>query len=373
MQMQNALRYYIMMLSFLTGFCLIYWLGAVLEPLIAGGKLSYVFTGWLNALFYSALSAGLLVPLSDIRLRLLIVISIWLSLIFILMLFFSSDIALPFFNIFFGLFSGLWVRQLLLIDYKLKWMAAGFALLGMAAGSFTSNITTEVISILVVISACLLITGVLISIKRNNLFISAEYSISFISSFRAWRFWWACIAVSLMLWTELHYIIWQLLIPAYVSESGMYIVLPLLLLCIAIFRFTGSVLSKKFSNILWLYLMAFLVTISIGMFFTLQIYLFILMFSFGVAYFIPLFLKLTGQMNAVRLIVGIAFLFTAVMQPVTGHNAGFYIEFAQSIQIPEPLILLSAMQSIVKDIVVGPALVIVFTGLSFLFRKKLFV
>lgn len=371
--MQNDLRYYAMTLSFLSGFCLVYWWGAVLEPLITTGKLSYDLAGWLNALYFSALTTGLLLPLSQDRLRTASVISIWLSLLFISMLFFSSAFTLPLFMVFFGIFNGLWLRQLILMDDRLKWMTAGLAMLGMAAGSFTGNITTEVISILAVISSCLLIAGVLISIKRKNLFLSAENSISFRDYLRSWKFWLSCTAVSLMLWTEVQYVIWQLFIPAYVSESGMYVVLHLLLFCIAVFRFAGSFFAPGLKNILWLYLMAFLVTISIGMFFTLQIYLFILLFSLGTAYFIPIFLRTTGQLAAIRLILGIAFLFIAVMQPVTGHNAGYYTEFAQSIQIPEPFIPLSVIQSIVKDIVIGPALVFILTGLSFLFRKKLSV
>lgn len=347
------------------------WVCSLPKPDLDGTYYDYVFYGLINGVFFLLMAVVLLIPIHSNffpRLAMFSIAAGWVSSISGI---WFAEVIWYIFPGCLGIFSGFCLRHILSGNADLKWLTAGSGALGVAVGSLTAAFNLALLISGIIISTLLAVLVLLTFLQRKFLFIPEETESRESGHWSTVRFWFALIITTILIWVECTFTVWHLMLPAYVNQSDIFIVLPVLFLILAGFRSFGIIFYKRFSHLLWLYAFAFIITVSLGMFYTLQVYLFILLFGFGLAYFIPLVIQIFSQSDNIRMIFGLALLFTAIIMPVTGHNMDYYTEFARSIKIPEPLVGLSALQATIKDITVGPAIVIIMVGISFIFRKRI--
>lgn len=176
--------------------------------------------------------------------------------------------------------------------------------------------------------------------------------------------------ISCAIFLEVNFIIWSLILKDESQNIFHQMTLVITLLMIFILRRYFSITLSKLSDMGWLFVSSVLLTVSIGLFYTFNITIpFILGFSLSLTILMIIFNKIftlywdTSRITTVMMMCAVgSFIFGLYVQN--------HIEFIRSIGMPEEIVLLSACQALVKEMASIAGLLVVFTGIVFLNRRK---
>ena len=176
--------------------------------------------------------------------------------------------------------------------------------------------------------------------------------------------------LAIIIFLEVNFLVWSLILKD--ESQGILHQFTLILTCLMIFLFRRYFynLKLKLSNIGWLFTFSILLTIGIGMLYTFNITVFfVLVFSISISYFYAIAHAVSGISFQSHHIAVLSFIF-ALFMFIFGLIVQNHIEFAQAINIPENVLALSARQALMKEMASVSAVLIILTGVLFLYRRK---
>lgn len=272
--------------------------------------------------------------------------------------------------IFNGLFAGLWLGTVLHL-YTAKKVPDGFKLTaGGIAGIATGFITAQAGLEGWIIQAILPFTAFISSILTGTMFRAEGWPSATLKplhqSTSKKAFITGVLITVLLLWYVLGFYFWHLLIPRFIEEIFRWLMLPMISVIMSMILIVRRKISVK---IILLFVLSLLSSVATGMLYTLQEWIFIAVFSISTATIIRILYQFPAQ-QLYRVWTGYALCISAILLIVMGINADYYAAHAKAISIPQALVSLSVIQSLVKDLVLAPALLIIIFGVWFMLRRK---
>jgi hypothetical protein len=174
----------------------------------------------------------------------------------------------------------------------------------------------------------------------------------------------------ILIFLEISFLIWSLILQD--KSQGIIHQLTLIFTCFIIFisRRYLSPLKNKLSKVGWLFSGSLLLTVSFGLLYTFNITVFfIVLFGISISYFFSIVHAVSGfKFDAVQ--IGVLLIIVAVITFIIALFVQNHIEFAAAINIPENVLALSARQALMKEMASVSSVLIILTGILFLFRRK---
>ena len=342
------------------------YLGCIVPSLIDGQIIDYSFVGLYLLILVGSTSLVFVTKLWTKEIIYFLVIGFNISLVIMSFLFSNVPIFLAtalFQGLLVGiLFKPLFFKQRLTLDV-FAWTAFGIALGGVCViidGVPPANVIAYVI----------IITSLLfLALGKSN---AQDVIIDEVKKVITSRFHYVGILIlsGVVVSIELSFIFWSLILKDDSQNLFHQLAFSIAFALVFVFRKYGHSLRQKCSSIGWLFSLTILLTLSLGLFYTFSFpILFIIGFAFSLSYLYVLITSIYGFRMTLRHIAFIL-LVVGILNFIFGLFVQNHIAYIVSIKIPDDVLALSARQAVVKELASGGAIMVIFSGLLFMFRRK---
>ncbi len=194
-----------------------------------------------------------------------------------------------------------------------------------------------------------------------------EEKIGIPSKFQDWSI---LIMAGIIITIELSFICWSLILKDDSQNVFHQLSFYIAFVLVFVFRKYGHSLCDKCLDIGWIFSLSIVLTLSLGLFYTFSIpILFIMGFAFSLAYLQVLILSYY-RFKLKMLHISTILMLVAILNLIFGLFVQNHVEYIVSIKIPENVLALSARQAVIKELTSGGAILVIISGLLFLFRRK---
>jgi len=173
----------------------------------------------------------------------------------------------------------------------------------------------------------------------------------------------------ILIFLEISFLLWSLILQD--KSQGIIHQLTLVFTCITIFVFRRYLitLTNKMSKVGWLFIFSILLTVSFGLLYTFNITVFFIVgFGISLSYFlINVHSLFRFRFDAVQ--ISVLLFIIAVLNFIFAMFVQNHIEYAAAINIPDNVLALSARQALMKEMASVSSVLIILTGLMFLYRR----
>ena len=267
-----------------------------------------------------------------------------------------------------GIFSGIWTGHLILqktrnsrIDIKASLSAV---LCGVGLGYLLTIVLTQDIFIAISLPVISLITLLIFAFSKDIALSDSVHPPHQSTSKQQFIF--GLLVTFVVLWIVISFSYWHILVPYFKDDIFKWLMIPMISIIWIVLIFLKMNLKK---NYLVLFNLSLIASVALGMLYTLNEWMFILLSSLSLGFLMKNF-YCNRNLLLYKVWIGYSLCFMAPLFLLMGINADRYATHSKAIQIPEGLIPLSVIQALVKDITLGPGLLVILFGTAFLLRRK---